>query len=115
MNILEAIERERWNEKLGTINAINAVLHNDALDRITEAASKPRVMKRWGADEVPEKSGWYWYVHDPIRPERVPRYYDHKTGEWYIAENPSIDEPVGGAYYWIELEPTPVLPKDGEE
>ena len=43
----EIIDAERWDERLGTLNAINATLHNSALDRVESKVREllPPVMK----------------------------------------------------------------------
>jgi hypothetical protein len=68
------------------------------LDRIAEAAKKPRVMKRWEGRCKPKKSGLYWIrdLDGAIRVDFVSTYAINKYGKDYYT-------------HWLELEDTPVL------
>lgn len=126
MNLQEVINNEKFRFDDGEILFPNIngrkyervmMMHNESLDRIAEAAKKPRVMKRW-TDECKPKiiiywKGWiacrsqsykdYGIVH--IIPEPVSIFSDTLTTNSYKCESIT---------HWLELEPTPTLP-DGED
>jgi hypothetical protein len=110
MNLQEVIERERWDAKGVVIvkkgKATRRVgieeieEHNKSLDRIAEAAKKPRVMKRWTEDCKPEKEGVYW-----INKEGLLISVDNKTIKSGLFRGHRIT-------HWLEVEPQPILPED---
>lgn len=103
MSILDAIDRERW--KTGTKDYLKTVDdHNESLDRIAEAAQKPRVMKQWTDDCKPNDTG-ECYVYTILR--GVHRHYIIQR------ELACGFEGYDKITHWLELEPTPVLP-DGK-
>jgi hypothetical protein len=117
----EIIDAERWDERLGTLNAINATLHNSALDRVESKvrellppvmkpelnkASAPKMMKRYSEDCKPEAAGWYWVAYRGYEPE--PEYFDGFT--WFESE--SGNETILDPLLWLEMDP-PTIPEGG--
>ena len=97
--LMEVIENERWPE---TSCSYDLDGHNEAINRIAEAAQKPRVMKVWSKDCKPEKDdvAWLKIVYHRV----VDLYFISKSiQEKGIIRGEKIT-------HWLELEPTPILP-----
>ena len=76
-----------------------------------QAASKPRVMKRWAEDCRPKAIGWYWAIHSSDE-KPTPRYF--AWGAWYNCLEEDQLRFCVPPLYWLEIEPRPVLPEEGE-
>lgn len=117
MNIIEVIEKEKRNLLSMTMDdAFDCI--DEALDRIKTAVDKPRVMKRWGVDGVPKEPGKYWIVKENsawwLANENgrvLLRHLNNKAinTQWYTESGTTPDSRLT---HWLELEPTPVLPKE---
>lgn len=108
MDLLEVIEEQR--SLISSYNLMNEITAADVdviLDRIIEVAKQPLVMKRWTEDCKPANSGWYWYYLDDMT---TVMFWDNDRGDWYACV--PDDFMVWRQYpqYWLELEPTPILP-----
>lgn len=71
-----------------------------------EKVKEPRVMKVF-SDEQPEKGGWYWYSYQ-FPYNKIPRFFSKAHNAWYT--NEWFDAQCSNPTYWLELEPTPILP-----
>ena len=124
----QVIEREKWvAANKGMCLPSNCVgskemwmsrkLHNDSLERIAEAAKKPRIMKLWTDDCKPEKSGWYWWCYYANKTP-IPAYYETTRdgyGQWFDSNcNEWTPKSYKRPIYFLELEPIPILPEDKE-
>lgn len=111
MSLQEVIDREKWGAIIQ-----NKTAHNESLDRIAEAAKKPRVMKRITEGCEPEKDGWYWAFKEGwLNP--VPSYAEVILNGvdrvlWSDSEGGEYCDEEYEPDFWLELEPTPILPKD---
>lgn len=98
--------------------------HKDSLDRLfisvseyitntvrrtiqqcEELTNKPRVMRRWTDECKPEKEGRYWVRYGIC--DTYPALLSARSIELGVIAN-------GVPFtHWLELEPTPILPKEG--
>ena len=110
MNLIEVIDSER--PSIYSYMSVNDF--SDALERISEAASNPRVMKRWADDCKPINPGLYYVCKDGgfVFIDELSEKNIVEGCEFRFSPMADSDVNTGQYTHWLELEPTPVLPEE---
>ena len=108
--LLKVIESEEWGDQYaGRAGDCFMYKHNESLERIAEAAKKPRVMKVWSEDCKPEKAGLYW-----IKELGCEKIFAKMLTVMEIQDGVAYCLPNKRIACWLEIEPTPILPENKE-